>query len=120
MAREGHHESLATRLYRGDVSYDFIGRRRRWYAISGLLLIISIISIGVRGLHPSIDFKGGDLFQFPRNGHSISDVNGALSSVGVTAEVVQVTGSGSDARFRVETKSLPQASTNDRVSAVEN
>jgi len=120
MAREGHHESLATRLYRGDVSYDFIGRRRRWYAISGLLILISIISIGVRGLHPSIDFKGGDLFQFPRNGHSISDVNAALTSVGVTAEVVQVTGSGSDARFRVETKSLSQASTNDKVSVVEN
>jgi preprotein translocase subunit SecF len=119
MAREGH-ESLATRLYRGDVSYDFIGRRRRWYAISGLLILISIISIFVRGLHPSIDFKGGDLFQFPRNGHSISDVNNALSSVGVTAEVVQVTGSGSDARFRIETKSLPQSSTNDKVSVVEN
>ncbi|HET6816072.1 MAG TPA: protein translocase subunit SecF [Mycobacteriales bacterium] len=105
-------DSLATRLYRGELSYDFIGRRRLWYAGSGLLILISIVSMFVRGLHPSIDFKGGDVFQLPRNGHSISDVNAALRSVGVTPEVVQTTGSGGDTRFRVETKSLPQSANN--------
>ena len=118
MARNDQ-ESLATRLYRGEVSYDFIGKRRRWYAISGIVLLVSIISILVRGLNPSVDFKGGDVFQFPRNGHTISDVNAAINSVGVSPEVVQVTGSGSDARFRVETKSLPQSSGNDQVNNVE-
>ncbi|MDQ1704063.1 MAG: preprotein translocase subunit SecF [Frankiaceae bacterium] len=105
MAREG----LATRLYRGEVSYDFIGRRRRWYAASLLLLLISILSIAIRGLHPSIDFKGGDVFQFPRNSHSLQDVRTAMAAVGVTPEVAQITGSGSASRFRVETKSLPQS-----------
>jgi preprotein translocase subunit SecF len=119
MAPEEHHDSLATRLYRGELSYDFIGRRRRWYTASAVVMLISILAIAIRGLHPSIDFKGGDVFQFPRNGHSIADVNSALATQGVTAEVVQVTGTGSDARFRVETKSIPQSSTNDKVSAVE-
>ena len=100
-------ESLATRLYRGEVSYDFIARRRRWYAASALVMLISILSIAIRGLHPSIDFKGGDVFQFPRNHHSLQDVRDAMSVVGVKPEVVQFTGSGSAARFRVETKSLP-------------
>ncbi|HET7531168.1 MAG TPA: protein translocase subunit SecF [Mycobacteriales bacterium] len=116
------HESFATRLYRGDVSYDFIGRRKVWYAISGLLLLISIVSMLVRGLHPSIDFKGGDVFQFPRNGHSISDVRSALRDIGVTPEVVQTTGAGGDTRFRVETKSLPQSANNpagDKVGQVQ-
>jgi preprotein translocase subunit SecF len=110
--------SLATRLYNGEVSYDFIGKRRRWYAISGLLMVISIVSILVRGLHPSVDFKGGDVFQFPQNHHSIQDVRRTLASVAVTPEVVQVTGSGSATRFRVETKALPQSSTNDEVGRV--
>ena len=106
-------ESLATRLYRGEVSYDFLDKRRRWYAISGLFLVISIVSILVRGLHPSIDFKGGDVFQFPKNGHSLSDARGAVSSVcGCNIEVAQTTGSGAETRFRIETKSLP-ASQND-------
>ena len=106
-------ESLATRLYRGEVSYDFIGKRRRWYAISGLFVLISLVSLLVRGLHPSIDFKGGDVFQFPKNGHSLADARGAVSSVcGCNIEVAQTTGSGTEARFRIETKSLP-ASNND-------
>src|SRR4051812_45485389 len=112
-------ESLATRLYRGQISYDFIGRRRRWYAISGVLLLLSIVSLLVRGLDPSIDFKGGDVFQVPRNGHSISDVNKAMSDAGVSPEVVQTTGAGASARFRVETKALPQSSDNDRVAVVQ-
>ena len=106
-------ESLATRLYRGDISYDFIGRRKVWYLISGAAVLISIISMFVIGLHPSIDFKGGDVFQFPKNGHSLSDARGAVSSVcGCNIEVAQTTGSGAETRFRIETKSLP-ASQND-------
>jgi preprotein translocase subunit SecF len=105
-------ESLATRLYRGDVSYDFIGRRKIWYLVSGAMVVISIVSMLVVGLHPSIDFKGGDVFQFPQNGHSLSDARDAVSSQGVNIEVSQITGSGAEARFRIETKSLP-ASEND-------
>src|SRR4051812_34504866 len=102
-------ESLATRLYRGEVSYDFIGRRKRWYAASGALMVISLISILARGLHPSVDFKGGDVFQFPKNGHSSADVRASLGRVGVTPEVLQTTGAAGESRFRVETKSLPQS-----------
>ena len=40
------HEGLATRLYRGQVSYDFIGHRKRWYIGSGILILISFLSIG--------------------------------------------------------------------------
>ena len=104
-------ESFATRLYRGDVSYEFIGHRKRWYLASGLVILISVISIFVRGLHPSVDFKGGVVFTCPKNGHSIADVRAAVEAAGVTPEVVQTTGSGGDTSFRVETKVLPQSST---------
>ena len=30
---------IGGRLYRGEVSFDFVGRRRLWYAISGLILV---------------------------------------------------------------------------------
>jgi preprotein translocase subunit SecF len=117
MAREGR-ESFATRLYRGELSYDFVGRRRLWYAISGAMMVLSIVSILVRGLHPSIDFKGGVVFQFPKAGHSIEDARAAVRAAGVTPEVVTVTGSGSGSRFRVETKALPQSVGNDVVGKV--
>jgi len=118
MAEQKQHQSLANRLYRGELSFDFIGLRKRWYIGSGSLMLISILALAILGLSPSIDFKGGDVFQFARNGHSIAEVNAAMASQGVTPEVVQITGSGTDARFRVETKTLPNASGNDKVSAV--
>ncbi len=40
--------SLAHRLYTGEVSYDFVATRNRWYLISGIVLLISILAIGFR------------------------------------------------------------------------
>jgi preprotein translocase subunit SecF len=112
---EGAHESFATRLYRGEISWDFIGRRRWWYALSSTVMLIGIVSLILRGLNPSIDFKGGAEFQGKLNGHSISQVKDAVSSTGIDPQLSQTTGSGSDERFQVQTKTLTQ----DQVQKVE-
>ena len=49
--------SFGDRLYRGEKSFNFIGNRRRWYALSALLIITSALSLGVQGLHLGIEFK---------------------------------------------------------------
>ena len=49
-------------LYTGHTSYALVGNRRRWYAISAVLLTISILLLGVLRLNPSIEFKGGSEF----------------------------------------------------------
>src|SRR3984885_11294017 len=56
--------NLGGRLYRGEVSVDFVGRRKIFYMVSGLILLISIVAVLVRGLDYSVDFKGGSIFQF--------------------------------------------------------
>ncbi|HTR68634.1 MAG TPA: protein translocase subunit SecF [Mycobacteriales bacterium] len=99
-------DSLASRLYRGDISWDFIGRRRIWYTVSTVVMLIGIVSLAVRGLNPSIDFKGGAEFQGPLSGHSISQVEDAVRSAGVNPEVSQVAGTGTDQRFQVQTETL--------------
>jgi SecD/SecF fusion protein len=38
---------------------DFMRRRRLWFAISGVVILISVISLATRGLNLGIDFKGG-------------------------------------------------------------
>ena len=80
--------SLAARLYRGEVSYDYIGRRRRWYALSGLILLIAILAMIFRGFNFGIDFKGGTTFQFPANGHSIADARSVMTAQNVNDAVV--------------------------------
>ena len=42
---------------------DFVGNYRRWILISGVLLAISVLSLGVRGLDLSIDFVGGNSYR---------------------------------------------------------
>ena len=49
-------------LYTGHTSYALVGNRRRWYAISAVLLLVSVVLLAARGLNPSIEFKGGSEF----------------------------------------------------------
>ncbi|HET6151914.1 MAG TPA: protein translocase subunit SecF [Marmoricola sp.] len=69
---------IAGRLYRGDVSINFVGRQRLWYAISGVFALISAIALLVRGLNFSLEFKGGSSFTFPATS---STTQGAISRV---------------------------------------
>ena len=51
--------SLGQRLYQGQVSYDFVGRRKTWYAISVLIVLVAVVGLIVRPLNLGIEFKGG-------------------------------------------------------------
>lgn len=57
--------SLAHRLYTGETSYDFMRNRKKWYLVSGVILLICILSLGIRGLNLGIEFKGGTVFTVP-------------------------------------------------------
>jgi preprotein translocase subunit SecF len=76
------------RLYRGDVSVNFVGRQKVWYAISGLILVICIVALLVRGLNFSVDFKGGSVFQFPAGTSSISQVRSAVGAAGGGSDAI--------------------------------
>ena len=81
--------SLASRMYHGETSFDFVGRRRLWFTISGLLVLISLVSLVVPGLNFGIDFKGGAVFRVqPTTQVTEAQVRRA---VGPAAEVIQVT-----------------------------
>ena len=47
------------KLYRGEVSFDIVGRRKRWYYVSAVLLLVAVAGVLVRGLNLGIEFKGG-------------------------------------------------------------
>ncbi|HUZ36736.1 MAG TPA: protein translocase subunit SecF [Streptosporangiaceae bacterium] len=85
MSRTG---GLGGRLYRGDVSIEFVGRQRLWYSISGVILGISVIALAVFGLNFSVDFKGGSVFQFPAGSASISQVRQTVSAAGGGSDAI--------------------------------
>jgi len=103
---------LGNRLYRGEASYDFVGRRRVWYIVSGAFLALSIGTLGVTGLNLGIEFKGGAQYTVTVPGASTTDVTSARKAVedaGATASSVTIVGQD---KIRVQTPSLtPEEST---------
>ncbi|MET0227815.1 MAG: protein translocase subunit SecF, partial [Actinomycetes bacterium] len=98
--------SLASRMYHGETSFDFVGRRRLWFTVSGLLVLISLVSLVVPGLNFGIDFKGGAVFRVqPTTTVTEAQVRAA---VGPVAEVVQVT-ENNPVQVIVQTEELPPA-----------
>jgi preprotein translocase subunit SecF len=100
--------NIGGRLYRGEVSFDFVGRQRLWYMISGLILVISLVGLFARGLNFTVDFKGGSVFKFPVGNSSITQVQNAVGSSPASSNaIVQQVGSGSSANWSVQTGKLP-------------
>ena len=96
---------LGGRLYRGEKSFNIIGNRRRWYALSAIFIILASAALGVKGLHLGIEFKGGSVFTITKDGATIEDGRNAIAKAGVTSEtVVQKIGSN---KIRIQTGTLP-------------
>jgi preprotein translocase subunit SecF len=97
--------SLASRMYHGETSFDIVGRRRLWFTVSAVLLLVSLVSLVVPGLNFGIDFKGGAVFRVqPERPVTEAQVRRA---VGPAAEVVQVTES-EPVQVIVQTEELGQ------------
>jgi preprotein translocase subunit SecF len=62
MSRLGN---ITGRLYRGEVSIDFVSRKKLWYTISGIILLVSVLALLFRGLNYSVEFKGGSQWTVP-------------------------------------------------------
>ena len=95
--------SLTHRLYSGEVSYDFVGRRRRWYAVSGAIVIIALVGLFGRGLNLGIEFRGGSEFRVPGTTASVEDARTAAQAAGIADPIVTEVGQGT---LRIQTPAL--------------
>ncbi|WP_031515344.1 protein translocase subunit SecF [Streptomyces sp. NRRL F-5123] len=71
--------TLGHRLHRGEVSYDFVGKRKIWYGVSILITVVAIVGLVVNGLKLGIEFKGGAVFTTPKTSMSTSQVHDRIS-----------------------------------------
>ncbi|MBW0013260.1 protein translocase subunit SecF [Mycobacterium sp.] len=105
------HHSFISRLYTGTGAFEVIGRRRLWYAISGAIVAVAIVSIVVRGFTFGIDFKGGTTVSLPAAGGKGSAQTAQVSDVfknaiGSDPESVVIVGNGSSATVQIRSKTL--------------
>ncbi|HEY2507434.1 MAG TPA: protein translocase subunit SecF [Streptosporangiaceae bacterium] len=89
MSRLGN---FSGKLYRGEVSFDFVSRQRLWYTISGVILVIAILALGIRGLNFGVDFKGGSQWTVPAGSSTSSTQLEQIvtNNGGVTASATEV------------------------------
>jgi preprotein translocase subunit SecF len=101
---------LGGRLYRGETSVNFIGRRRRWYALSGFFVLLSIGALAIQGLTLGIEFKGGSSFTVNTPNPSVAQAREAVTEAGLPGEaIVQLVGND---KVRVQTPALEPALNN--------
>ncbi len=91
---------------------DYIGRRNLWFAISGVVVLISLVSLGIRGLNLGIDFEGGTqaTFSTPQP-QAVDDVRSEARSIDSQfgKAVIQGRGAQTDGKYRdfqIRTESL--------------
>ncbi len=106
---------LGARLYRGEVSYDFVGRRRFLYTISAVVLAISFFGLFGRGLNLGIEFRGGAEFQVASQAGTVEQARATVSSLGIENPIVTKLGNGT---LRIQTRDLTTEETNSVVSAL--
>ncbi len=81
------------RLYRGLTTIDFVGRRKTWFAISIIIIVVGLGSLGVRGFNLGIDFKGGSSWEVLAPHSSISAMTQAVQKAGLSQPIVEKLGS---------------------------
>ena len=84
-------------LIKNNLNIDFVGHRRIAMAISGVLIVLSLLLVWARGgLNYGIDFSGGVLVHVRfQQARSVGDIRDALSTIGLGESDIQDFGSGS-------------------------
>ena len=101
-------------------NYDFLGKRKFAYFISGGLFLLGLITAFTRGFHFGIDFKGGSeivlQFEKPVN---ISEVRADVENIGLGNIEVKTFGSETGVMIRTEIQTIPKAVFPNVISGIE-
>ena len=90
------------RILTGETTFDFMGQRRMAVTFSGILLLVSVVSLAGRGLAFGIDFTGGTLIEVGyEQSVDVNTVRSTLTQAGYPDAVVQHFGTSRDVLVRV-------------------
>lgn len=100
------HMSLWSRLYRGQTRFNIVGHRRRWFMVSGILLLIALVSLTTRGLNLGIEFEGGVVWEVPAGDASVAEARSAIAPFGLADATIQRVESDGDTELRIASEPL--------------
>ena len=92
------------RLYRGETTFNFVGRRWWGFGISIAFVVVTVISLFAQGLNLGIDFKGGVAWEVPATSITVEDVRAILEDNDIpTADAkIQILNGAEGQRIRAQ------------------
>lgn len=113
---------LGNQLYTGRKSIDFVGRRWLWYAISGVIVLVAVAGLLVRGLNLGVEFTGGAQYTVTVAGKvtqtQADELRTAIAHTGIkAAETPTVTTSGQHSLL-IQTKEVSSGESAKIVKAI--
>jgi preprotein translocase subunit SecF len=111
----------AIAVFRGhrEPHFRIIEHRRWWFALSGFVIVLSLVGLFVRGLNLSIDFEGGSQITYEdRTGVTADQVMGVLGAAPyrLTDAEVQIVGGN---QVAVRTRSLTELDGQERTQLID-
>lgn len=107
----GRISTFGQHLYEGRVSFDFVGRRKLFYLMSAIIMVVAGLALVLRGFNLGVEFKGGVEFTAQvqvANSATSDDLVQAIEDAGVPeAGDPTVQTSGNDT-IRIQTRALTQ------------
>ena len=108
--------SFFVRLYTGTGAFEVIGKRKLWYAVSGVIVGISLLAMLLRGFTFGIDSEGGTKVSMPVDGVKAQATTEQVETVfnealGKPPETVVIVGNGPSATVQIRTETLSNEDT---------
>jgi preprotein translocase subunit SecF len=98
--------SIWNKLYHGETRVDIVGRRRLWFTISIIAVVIGLVSLVTRGLNLGIDFEGGVVWEVPAGDASVADARDVMADHDLGEATITTLESDEGVELRIETEPL--------------
>ncbi|MCU1588656.1 MAG: preprotein translocase subunit SecF [Frankiales bacterium] len=116
VARSGDakRRNVIHRLYHGETTFPLIQARKKFYAVSLILVLVGLGSMIFRGFNLGVEFKGGSIFTVSAPSNvDIKATRDFVDTLGTADAIVQtVRTSKGDTKIRIETPPLSEDARN--------
>jgi preprotein translocase subunit SecF len=92
-AAAARHHGPFRRLYFGETHFDFVRRKKWWFSLSALVIVVGAISLATRGLNLDIEFSGGTSWIVQTSSVSVTQARNALTPLGLGGATITQLGS---------------------------
>lgn len=85
-------DTLLARISRGEAGIDIVGQARKWFMLSGVVILISLVGLFGRQLNLGQEFTGGTSLRVPTSNQelTVTEVEEALSEFNLADITIQI------------------------------